>query len=79
MTSYNTIDNYTEGRITGVITKIITPREFALKDDDGNIYYCIIQRKDITTPIVGDTETYYGLIENSCRSDKYPIEMLVRS
>ncbi len=80
MTSYNTIDNYSEGSITGTVIKIINPKEFFLKDDDGYTYYCIITRINIPTPVISNVETYYGLIENEYRYDKrYPIEMLVRA
>ncbi len=80
MTSYNTVDNYSEGSITGTVIKIINPKEFFLKDDDGYTYYCIITRKNISAPTINKKETYYGLIENEYRCDKkYPIEMLVRA
>lgn len=79
MTSYNTVDNYEEGSITGTVIKVINSREFFIETEDGYKYYCVIQRKDIPTPTIGVTETYYGLIENSCSHKKYPIEMLVRA
>jgi hypothetical protein len=78
MTSYSTIDNYTEGRITGVVIKIISDGEFVLKSN-GYLYWCVIQGKDIAPPVVGEERTYHGLVELYFPHDKkYPIEMLVR-
>ena len=79
MTSYNTVDNYTEGSISGRVIKVISKTAFVLKTDDGYIYWCIIHNKDIHPPELGEEQSYFGLIENYYPNNKrYPIEMLIK-